>query len=69
MHIRPLPRLDGLPRPEVPAEPLHCTRCLAELPLDAGLGMEMEDYVHYFCGLDCLASWHELRHTLNRRTD
>ncbi len=43
-------------RPRSPA-PLHCAQCLAQLPAEPVSVMEMEDYVQYFCGLDCLAAW------------
>lgn len=36
---------------------VSCETCLAEIPSDIAHTMEGPDYVHYFCGLDCLARW------------
>lgn len=36
-----------------------CATCLAEVPKDLALTVEGPDYVHYFCGLECLAKWQE----------
>ena len=66
MSPHALPRLAALPRPHIP-QTLHCSQCLAQLPLDGGLSMEVEDYVHYFCGLDCLAAWQVMKETLSSR--
>lgn len=38
---------------------VSCVACLTEIPADVALSSEGPDYVHYFCGLDCLALWHE----------
>jgi hypothetical protein len=34
-----------------------CEVCLKEIPADAALSEYVQDYVHHFCGLDCLESW------------
>jgi hypothetical protein len=36
-----------------------CEVCLTEVPADAALTADVQDYVHYFCGLDCLQAWQE----------
>ncbi|MHB1353119.1 MAG: DUF3330 domain-containing protein [Thiobacillus sp.] len=35
----------------------QCELCLKELPTDAVKIADAQDYVHHFCGLDCLAAW------------
>ena len=35
-----------------------CEECLTEIPLSAAAVFEVADYVHYFCGLECYATWH-----------
>ncbi len=34
-----------------------CAVCLKEVPGDAGLSADVQDYVLYFCGLDCFSAW------------
>ncbi|WP_324780476.1 DUF3330 domain-containing protein [Thiobacillus sedimenti] len=34
-----------------------CEVCLVEIPPDAVKLMDAQDYVHHFCGLDCLEIW------------
>jgi hypothetical protein len=34
-----------------------CVACLTEIPSDVALSFEGPDYVHHFCGLDCLEVW------------
>ena len=34
-----------------------CEVCLKEVPADAVKVTDAQDYVHYFCGLDCLDAW------------
>lgn len=34
-----------------------CAACLVEIPSDVALSFEGPDYVHHFCGLDCLGVW------------
>ena len=36
-----------------------CAVCLKEVPADAASVTDAQDYVHHFCGLDCLAVWRE----------
>jgi uncharacterized ParB-like nuclease family protein len=36
---------------------VSCEVCLSEVPADAALTADVQDYVHYFCGLDCLEAW------------
>ncbi|SCK25496.1 DUF3330 domain-containing protein [Vogesella sp. LIG4] len=37
---------------------LDCRVCLEEIPADTN--SETEEYVSYFCGLDCYQQWHQL---------
>lgn len=34
-----------------------CEVCLKEIPADAVKLTDTQDYVHHFCGLDCLETW------------
>lgn len=36
---------------------VHCAVCLKEVPADAVNVADAQDYVHHFCGLDCLDVW------------
>jgi hypothetical protein len=36
---------------------LSCEVCLKEVPADAVKVTDAQDYVHYFCGLECLEIW------------
>jgi hypothetical protein len=36
---------------------VSCEVCLKEVPADAIKVVDAQDYVHYFCGLDCLEIW------------
>jgi len=47
-------------------EVVSCSTCLAEIPGDVALNAEGPDYVHHFCGLDCLGKWQEKAKKLNR---
>ncbi len=40
-------------------EPMQvgCEVCLKEIPKSVATTEEGEDYVHYFCGLECYTSW------------
>lgn len=38
-------------------EVLSCEVCLSEIPSDIAASFEGPDYVHHFCGLDCLDKW------------
>ncbi len=44
------------PRPDQP-DPLHCEVCLKEIPASEAKSAEVEDYVLYFCGLECYGRW------------
>lgn len=35
----------------------RCEICLKEVPPDAVNVADAQDYVHHFCGLDCLDLW------------
>ncbi len=47
--------------PEKPGEgaTVSCAVCLKEIPTDQASKVELEDYVRYFCGLDCYQKWQE----------
>lgn len=34
-----------------------CEVCLKGIPADSVKLNDVQDYVHHFCGLDCLAAW------------
>ena len=36
---------------------LTCAVCLKEVPPDAINVTDAQDYVHHFCGLNCLEAW------------
>jgi hypothetical protein len=42
-------------------EKLSCAVCLKEIPADAAVSADVQDYIHHFCGLDCLALWKKQR--------
>ena len=43
--------------PDKQAEVVQCDVCLTEVPVSVAKNVEGLDYVHYFCGLDCLQTW------------
>ena len=36
---------------------VRCEVCVTEVPLSVAKSAEALDYVHYFCGLNCLQKW------------
>ncbi|BCB27529.1 hypothetical protein SKTS_24150 [Sulfurimicrobium lacus] len=40
-------------------EVVQCEVCMTEVPASASHGFEVVDYVHHFCGLECLGLWRE----------
>lgn len=36
---------------------VSCEVCLKEVPADSVNVTDAQDYVHHFCGLDCLEAW------------
>ena len=38
-------------------EVTSCQMCMKEVPISATLSEEGADYLHHFCGLDCLEVW------------
>jgi hypothetical protein len=40
-----------------PHQAVACEICLTEIPASVAKTVEGVDYVHYFCGLDCLEKW------------
>ena len=41
---------------------IACEICLAEIPATVAHSMEGPDYVHHFCGLNCLEQWQKKAH-------
>jgi len=44
------------PRTSVP-EKVNCEICLKEIPPSEANSAEAQDYLLYFCGLECYAEW------------
>ena len=42
---------------EGPDKVVRCELCITEVPLSVAKSAEGLDYVHYFCGLNCLQKW------------
>lgn len=40
-------------------EVVQCEVCLKEVPASVAQNFEGADYLHHFCGLDCLGLWRE----------
>lgn len=45
--------------PKEPEQTIACEVCLKEVPTSEIHTMEAEEYMHHFCGLDCLDKWHK----------
>jgi len=43
--------------PQIELEIVECEICLKEVPVSAATSEEAQDYVAYFCGIDCFARW------------
>jgi hypothetical protein len=39
-------------------EVVQCGVCMKEVPASVAQSFEGIDYVHHFCGLECLGLWH-----------
>jgi hypothetical protein len=39
--------------PVLPTELVSCSVCLKEIPADSAMTPQVEDFVMYFCGLEC----------------
>jgi hypothetical protein len=39
------------------AERIACEICMKEVPRNEAISPETDDYVAYFCGLDCYDEW------------
>lgn len=46
---------------------VSCEVCLKEIPKSLAHIEEAEDYVLYFCGLDCFDKWEHQNNTNNRQ--
>jgi hypothetical protein len=44
-----------------------CEVCLKDVPADSVKLGVAQDYVHHFCGLDCLAVWQKRAALANKR--
>ena len=42
---------------------IECELCLKEVPVSAAKSVEISDYVHHFCGLECYNQWKEQAET------
>ena len=40
-------------------EVVSCSLCLVEIPVSVAESFEGTDYVHHFCGLECLGKWQD----------
>ena len=40
-----------------PGKVVQCDACFTEVPLSVAKSFEGLDYVHHFCGLNCLEKW------------
>lgn len=45
----------------IPTEPqlVQCDVCLTEIPQSVAKTAEGPDYIHHFCGIDCMERWKE----------
>ena len=48
---------------------LTCEVCLKEVPADAVKHADTQDYVHHFCGLECLEVWQKQAAMRNKQSD
>ena len=46
-------------RPRKPDTNISCNECKKNVPLSEARSVEAEDYVLYFCGLECSDRWHQ----------
>ncbi len=42
---------------ETEPEPISCEVCMKEIPASEAQSAEAEDYVAFFCGLECFEQW------------
>lgn len=42
---------------EASCKEISCEVCLKEIPADSVKVKDAQDYVHHFCGLECLDAW------------
>lgn len=45
--------MPGPDRPQMPEQQIACSVCRKEIPLSAAFTPQGEDYIEYFCGLEC----------------
>ncbi|MBU1222651.1 MAG: DUF3330 domain-containing protein [Gammaproteobacteria bacterium] len=53
---------------EAACKKLTCAVCLKEVPADAVKITDAQDYVHHFCGLDCLDAWRKQAEARGRQS-
>jgi hypothetical protein len=46
---------------------LSCEVCLKEIPADSVKLADAQEYIHHFCGLDCLSVWQKRSALANKR--
>jgi len=46
---------------------LSCEVCLKEIPADSVKLADAQEYIHHFCGLDCLGAWQKQSALVNKR--
>jgi hypothetical protein len=51
---------------EASCKPLSCEVCMKEIPADSVNVTDAQDYVHHFCGLECLDAWQKQARTRQR---
>ena len=57
LHRNPAGALVAQCADEATCTVVSCAVCLKEVPADALSHTDTQDYVHHFCGLDCLGVW------------
>lgn len=48
---------------------MSCDICLKEIPSDAVRLSDAQDYVHHFCGLNCLEAWQKQAEIRSTQSD
>lgn len=46
-------------RADAPEKKIPCEECQKQVPLSEAITSEAEDYVLYFCGVECFEQWHK----------
>jgi hypothetical protein len=48
---------------------VSCAVCLRDIPYDESSVVEVDDYVMYFCGLECFQVWRKTRRTPDTQSE